>query len=132
MNATQLQLLESHLCSTPGSEPVEPYEPLLVLIREMAIRDWAVRVLDAWALDRDEDKPPAPERFEDDYQFNPVTFKVVVPAHALAGLDEQGGDRYCDSRDHFAESADAARLAAAEAVWPELPESVRSQLGAKP
>jgi hypothetical protein len=108
MNAHQIQLLSDHVYATPGSEPIEPVEPLLKAVREMARRDWAVRVLDAWGELHDE-RAPAPQRQA------PESYTLSVYGRVCWGP-----------------TPDAGRLAAAEAVFAELPEDVRRELGAQP
>lgn len=68
-------------------------------------RDWAVRVLDAWR----------------DWSAG----TVLQRDSAEVELFFFGSSVQCDAKY-------ADRLAAAEAVWPELPESVRAELGERP
>lgn len=89
----------------------ETLATLLVYAR----RDWAVRVLDAWAL------------------YTGRTAFRTFPTYDDA--EREGWECFshnCVHPRHFAPTPDAARLAAAEAVWPELPESVRTELGERP
>lgn len=79
---------------------------------EAARRDWAVRVLDAWA----------------DSQGGTAT---PSPRHEVFGKGNQQFSLHI-RKWHYAASRDAARLAAAEAVWAELPESVRAEIGERP
>jgi hypothetical protein len=89
-------------------------------LRSVARALWAVRVLDAWA------------------QAGPGMREVrtfcSVNQRAATHLYEYGAK----SAYHYsplpgtAYDHDAARLAAAEAVFPELPEAVRAQLGERP
>ena len=72
---------------------------------------WDVRVLDAWA-----DAHPTSD--------------------AYTSKKRPGARHCCSSRSHakkyWGDSHDAARRAAAKAAWPELPESVRAELGPRP
>ncbi|HKY40713.1 MAG TPA: hypothetical protein VJN18_32485 [Polyangiaceae bacterium] len=86
--------------------PIEP-------VREMARRDWAVRVLDAWAVDGERAVP----QIQYDRRRGVRSIFIWV------------GD---ERKEVNATTIDAARLAAAEAVWAELPESVRAELGERP
>lgn len=83
-------------------------------LRAMERRDWAVRVLDAWEF-KGQWRRICQERGG----------KIILSDDAL-----ESDQRYRP----FARRTDpdAARLAAAEAVWAELPESVRFELGEKP
>ncbi|HKY41345.1 MAG TPA: hypothetical protein VJN18_35675 [Polyangiaceae bacterium] len=84
---------------------------LIAQVRDMARRDWAVRVLDAWAR----------AHFRSDW------LTLDMAAHWTCSL------RTGQSAKHFdGTTPDAARLAAAAAVFPELPESVRAELGERP
>jgi len=88
--------------------------PATEALRTLIRRDWAVRVLDAWeSLERGN---RVVTRLEPMRRWFETQCLDVTVCKAWA----QGSDR--------AES----RLAAAEAVWPELPEFVRAELGAKP
>lgn len=79
-------------------------------VEQMARRDWAVRVLDAWAH-------PA---LELGWSCRGSVCELL------------SGDDVIEDEHLGAGNPDAARLAAAEAVWPELPESVRAELGERP
>lgn len=83
-------------------------------VRELLRRDWSVRVLDAWAARYRLPTPsPFPGHPEDEWR-----------AWVVVTVTEEGS---------FAgPTPDAARLAAAESIWPELPESVRAELGERP
>ena len=82
-------------------------EELLGILR----RDWAVRVLDAWAGAMGWNDSPRPCRLPDGSWCVPYLRPIAGKSFS---------------------SRNAARLAAAEAVWPELPESVRAELGERP
>lgn len=86
---------------------------VLALLR----RDWAVRVLDAWAKRgrRSVKLRHAPQHAD----WSVICGEAGEPAYNVPAV--KGGS-----------DPDAARLASAEAVWPELPESVRAELGGKP
>lgn len=90
--------------------PGEQVEQALPVAR----RDWAVRVLDAW------------QRLNPDAHAFATCYLPDLPIPAWK----------CVSSSHpgvfFGPDPDAARLAAAEAVLPELPESVRAELGERP
>lgn len=161
-------------------------DAVLTLLR----RDWAVRVLDAWAdswkchpapVDVTVTQEPLPPDRElcscpkhgpsaPTYWGSPRAIQVGhgprcpwLDAHReyLAAGERAARERlneretrsyeYCgrdpdpenpglymvitrdpDRVDHMGPTPDAARLAAAEAVWPELPESVRAELGERP
>lgn len=83
------------------------------LLREALRRDWAVRVLDAYADKRGVQTPALP----------------IHPSRGVAGWFEcrVGKDKY-----HAGPSRDAARHAAALAVFQQLPAEVRAQLGECP
>jgi hypothetical protein len=80
---------------------------------------WAVRVLDAWA-----DQPSARWQMKHYYDSRLRT-GVFYLCHRSRAEDQFEAE-------HRGESADAARLAAAEAVFPELPADVRAKLGERP
>lgn len=99
---------QSQQCQGCGRyfEPV----PLLAFLR----RDWAVRVLDAWCED----------------SLN--TWRIWQGSAGVSGkwcCALNGGQ---DGGNHWGDTPDAARIAAAEAVYPELPESVRAEIGERP
>jgi hypothetical protein len=85
------------------------------IINAVFLRDWAFRVLDAWRAQR--------------------KGRYVVDDESRTG-----GAWLCQAWEPAAElptecsgkTPDSARLAAADAVWPELPESVRAELGERP
>ena len=78
---------------------------------------WAVRVLDAWT-DHTGLRAPSPERVS---QAGPNAWHVATqPGKGLT------------RRHYHGATPDAARLAAAEAVFPDLPEGVRAKLGEQP
>jgi hypothetical protein len=85
----------------------------LAQLRADARALWAVRVLDAWAA-----RNPS--------KLAPATAPIAKRENVLGWTTFVLGIEYDGA------SPDAARLAAAEAVFPELPESVRADLGAKP
>lgn len=75
---------------------------------------WAVRVLDAWRKQSNLHR----------------TWKMGCPFYGESCilLDTRGyPDRACDAADE-----DTARLAASDAVWPELPADVRARIGERP
>lgn len=93
--------------------PLQSDEAMLALLR----RDWAVRVLDAWA--------------QQQLIGSPVGHHTTDVAKADDGsVGCALHTASCVGGTHYA--PDAARLAAAEAVFDELPESVRAELGSKP
>lgn len=76
---------------------------------------WAVRVLDAWA------------------KYNgPQTGCWYVTQGSMVALHRQAFGKTVPPQYIDGDTPDAARLAAAEAVWPELPESVRAEIGERP
>lgn len=81
-------------------------------------RDWAVRVLDCWAMST---------QYARAYEL----VMHVMGSDALVIRVTGIGSRK-KSFTHRGSTPDAARLAAAEAVWPELPESVRAEIGERP
>jgi hypothetical protein len=89
---------------------------LIQRLRAMARRDWAVRVLDAWA-ERD--------------PFRRWTYRRGTTAPALVQLFD-----FVDERQHveqfFKADSDAAREAAALAVFAELSADVRATIGERP
>lgn len=101
-----IELVNAH-CSTIGAN--------LADVAAMARRDWAVRVLDAWADDH--------EHVKRSYEVRPTD--GTVEARAVCVLRHRGIDS------HFG-NYDTCKLSAAEAVWPELPESVRAEIGERP
>lgn len=74
---------------------------------------WAVRVLDAWAS-------------------TPNGLPLVTCPSVKGGWVASDPNWQDEMSEWRGETPDAARLAAAEAVYPELPESVRAGLGARP
>ena len=88
-------------------------------LQDLLRRDWAVRVLDAWA------KLNSGFAFRTD--TDPSDHDLDEPW--ICGVAHSRPHRKLARR---GETPDAARLAAAEAVWPELPESVRAELGERP
>jgi hypothetical protein len=98
----------SQLSSALGRDKPEAWSQL----RELERRDWAVRVLDAWvAVSPIYAKPPCAIP-------NPADGGWSVFVHSYS---ECQGD-----------TPDAARLAAAEAVFPTLAADVRATLGERP
>lgn len=97
--------------SVGNGEALEASAVLLDLVR----RDWAVRVLDAWAQPKPPKRSWCGEWFKSGY---------MVTTSARWGTEEHVS--------YEAPDPDTARLAAAEAVLNELPESVRQELGPKP
>lgn len=87
-------------------------------VEQMALRDWAVRVLDAWA--------------ESDDGLSHTTAHLIQGHRSFARVELESCQSPSDIRAFEAASPDAARLAAAESIWPELPESVRAELGERP
>jgi hypothetical protein len=81
---------------------------------------WAVRVLDAWAVEGSEGAETASH----------TTCRKPVGTWWCSTWEGYEGDD--DSQDYKADSPDAARLAAAEAVFPSLPAEVRETLGERP
>lgn len=88
------------------------------LLTALLRRDWAVRVLDAWAAAEGVRKR--------------VEYPIDNEGDAFIFLKDETADGRLSSRHWQGPLPDAARLAAAEAVWPELPESVRAELGERP
>lgn len=85
---------------------------------------WAVRVLDRRAMLRGE---PIPVPVVEPEAANlPLRWFVDIPEHYSYGVGKVKAASYEGA------SPEAARLAAAEAVYPDLPESVRADLGARP
>lgn len=80
-------------------------------LRSVQRSDWAVRVLDACGVAW-KNSVPAPIPV-----YNEPSWVVVLPMHIGA---------------KYGPTPDAARLAAAQAVFPELPDAVRAELGACP
>ncbi len=88
-------------------------------------RDWAVRVLDAWAANSGITCWRMITRLSDNEEL-----PDVFACHLGFGEPDWSDNLRCT---FVADTnAAAARLAAAEAVWPELPESVRAELGERP
>lgn len=83
---------------------------------------WAVRVLDAWGLlgRQTEETRTVKVRYSGTYKDT----SVICARHAQPAYN-------CPAVKGDA-NPDAARLAAAEAVWDSLPGDVRQQIGAKP
>jgi hypothetical protein len=86
-------------------------DALLALLR----RDWAVRVLDAWAAQKSGRAHDA---------------VLMMAGEWWARVWEGGAPSSQYSRP--AMTPDAARSAAADAVFPTLPEAVRAELGERP
>jgi hypothetical protein len=100
--------------------PAEAADDLVVRLlidaaRALAQRDWAVRVLDAWARER---QARGYEVWDGGDGWE------VIGRHMLSEEVEFIGKR--------APTPDAARLAAAQAVYPTLPADVRAKLGECP
>jgi hypothetical protein len=91
------------------SEEAEQASEALGALRE---RDWAVRVLDAWFL-----------------MMTTAGWDSPTPAPELG---DSGRWFVYTGDSHWADFPDAARLAAAEAVWATLPEAERASLGERP
>lgn len=84
---------------------------LTALIR----RDWAVRVLDAW------------------HRTQPLERVVsLADFQGIFLLDGNADKEYLRNLRFTGETIDAARLAAAQAIFPTLPEAARSELGECP
>ena len=83
-------------------------------------RDWAVRVLDAWSVLRGTNVPNVQRnlREKQDRLWSVFTWSDSGPGWGRS--------------EHTANSPDAARLLAADAVWSGLPESVRAEIGERP
>lgn len=96
-------------------------------LNEIICRDWAVRVLDAYELP---------------YYCLPggigAGLRKGEPDNVVCVVRQRAEDPQLAGWDggmplgFEAKTRDAARLAAAETVWPELPESVRAELGERP
>lgn len=84
---------------------------------EIARRDWDTRVLDAWAELHEEAQPPTPVN----HRYMPGLARWSLSGSCVPGVSL---GRFPDAR--------AARHAAALAIWPTLPESVRADLGECP
>ncbi len=82
---------------------------------------WAVRVLDAW-------QKAHVMRAEPFRCYAPFDLEVDAPLNWLCTANADDGV----SRRFLALTPDAARFAAAEAVFPTLPADVREELGEKP
>lgn len=85
----------------------------------MSVALWAINVLDAWA-ELHQKPTPSPRRVS--RTVLPTAFNVYVPP----GAGNRKGSSY------FGSNPDGARLAAADGIWPELPEEVRKQIGERP
>ncbi len=86
-------------------------------MRELLRRDWAVRVLDAFALAHEEVQPPTPVF----HRYMGGSSKWALSGVVLPVLS---GERF--------ESADAARHAASLAVFRTLPAEKQAELGECP
>lgn len=89
--------------------------------KKLLQRDWATRVLDAWA-----------KRFEVSTitpGYVGVTSKVDGARLGYWRISVNGIRALQGDCQGMFSSADAARIAAAEAVWPDLPERVRADIG---
>jgi hypothetical protein len=92
-------------------------------LRAMAVRDWAVRVLDAASTERRAFRTRPTEAIPGD-QFEPfVTTEVLWLEATGLWLPRQTWE---------GQTSDAARCAAADAVFPTLDADVRASLGEKP
>lgn len=100
---------------TPVSDA--SYERALAHLEAMARRDWAVRVLDAWAR-ANRERAPSP--------YQPLDTESLWRVTVALSYERHRGRHFDGS------TPDAAREAAALAVWPELPESVRAEIGERP
>jgi hypothetical protein len=115
MTRKQHKLLLEHLYATPGSEPVEPLEPLTAELLAVLRRDWDTSVLDAWAAVR-------------------YGREVIVDNSGIldepwyCSLDDEFGNRAA----HYAITPVGARELAARAMYGTLPESVQRDLGPRP
>ncbi|HKY41351.1 MAG TPA: hypothetical protein VJN18_35705 [Polyangiaceae bacterium] len=103
-------------------EALDNYPNAQASFAELLRRDWAVRVLDAW------------------HEWSGLGWHMIEGGRDTTGVGD-GAPIACSTYRTSstaskvikrASSPDAARLAAAEAVWPELPESVRAELGERP
>lgn len=106
-----------------GDDDAAVTTKLLAGAEVMARRDWAVRVLDAWRRLR-------PKRRS--WRMHGLVVVGVGPAGCWVEEADPEPGVESSATNHGGNTEDAARLAAAEAVYPELPESVRAELGARP
>ncbi len=121
--------------------PTHPAQNCRVITIPAARALWAVRVLDAWR-----DSGPVIQcwgkplkrsrliRFYDDAAGRLLLATIAVSCTAGAPGGQPGDTVSAPEESVFfqGDTDHAARIAAAEAVWPELPESVRKELGEKP
>ncbi len=96
-----------------------PYvpEPEPLWLTELRRRDWAVRVLDAEAADRKRGVP---------FELHPNSLVPLPPDRAWYVFKPYTTISF------YGPTPDAARLAAALAVFPSLPADVRAKLGECP
>lgn len=85
-------------------------------LQELELRDWAVRVLDAWAQ-------------QDPTRLTWVNFPEDDDVAPFVSLRRGHGER---SVCYSGSTPDDSRLAAAEAVFPTLPAEKRAELGERP
>lgn len=91
--------------------------PIAERVRGALRQVWAVRVLDAYVR----------QMAGGSYWYsNDDTCGIFDGLRASANPEEYQPDHW------HAQGEDAARLAAVESVWPELPEAVRAELGERP
>ena len=113
----------THLGYGPGAGFCKAHYDTLLMRPSDARALWAVRVLDAWA-----ERKPA------------LAFTTEFFGCAATGVpseDDHSEDWACVARNssalrYLGSTPDAARLAAADAVFPELPSDVRAKLGERP
>jgi len=103
-------------CERPGGVNTAT----IAKLQAAALRDWAVRVLDAWAA----------TQFGLGHETRFSGPGPAGPIYALALFPV--GDAPKKEREWYGDSADAARLAAAEAIWPTLTDAQRAELGERP
>jgi hypothetical protein len=93
--------------------------PICERLAELLRRDWSVRVLDAWAQANADLRPFQTGR-EPTEAERWCCWRVQSPGEVLAQVYFYGP------------TSDAARLAAADAVWRELSKAAQARIGARP
>jgi hypothetical protein len=101
------------------AQPGEYVETLQAELRELKRALWAVQVLDAWA-----------GQHVGSGGRLPMNWALWPDCGLQAGCCVMWSDE--TTRSFYGPTPDAARLHAAEAVWPELPADVRALLGECP
>jgi hypothetical protein len=124
VNQEQLNAIQLLIRDCPGHmlgthDTANKRRELFGALQTLALDDWAVRVLDAWAA------------LNPGWAWRSIASRPRCCCEGTfihAGREPLNDERF----DCYGDTPYAARLAAVEAVFPELPADVRQVLGEKP